>query len=337
MLYHFAFYTLIFQALVFPLLLLWTIYFVAVNLFKPSVRKSREDKKGKEKNLESFSGPAIDAIECNSCHAPLPLSSSLHECEQCGTPFSLPEEWKEIVSRREAAARRLNEAIRYWKKAEWMTSRWVRSALLLLILWLVATPVIILIESNRKADFDAWIDQWGSIGSAVIGISFFTLIFWILILFITRGIISPKRRALLPELDFKKSDAMQDVKSPCEHCNAELTIQKGSFSSVCNYCGTENFRKSFAWKMVGETKKHQQAVSKSLLQAMDAYRSAMEDAVQTPAILVFILIILPFFVIVVPMYLFDLIGEHPWITAGIVFCGITLWFIRDTYFSKAKN
>lgn len=337
MLYHFAFYTLLFQALAFPLLLIWTIYFVVVNLLKPSQPKQKaEDKKSKNEK-EQFNGPHIDACECHNCRAPLPLSSDLKECKQCGTPFSMPAELLEIVSRREVANKRLNEAIRYWKKARRMTSQWLRSGILLLIVWLVATPVIILIESSYRSDFDALIEKWGSIGSALVGISFFTLIFWVLILFITRGIISPKRRALLPELDFKKSDALHDSDMPCEHCNAQLSIEKGNFSVVCNYCGTENFRKSFAWKMLNETKKHQHAVSSSLLQAMDDYRSAVEDALHTPAILIFILIILPFFMVVVPMYLFDLIAEHPFITTFVVVGGIAAWFIRDTYFPAKKK
>ncbi len=314
-----AFVTFIIQGFLFPLLILYTLYFVYKNLFAKS--KSRP-KNSDLKKAVAAPEPAqrLHPLSCAACGGQVMPVNGKRSCGHCGKEVPIPNEYQHLFLLREEATQRLNRAARYWKRANRLTSPWMRWFLLLLALWLFATFFILLTASSERkiTGYEEVVQKLGAVGDWFMGLGVVSIFFWIFILFITRGILSPKIRRHLPvpESDMKLAGQAEDTS--CGTCGGPLHFNAGDLGCVCVYCGTETYRVKLASQLHSRISEGRGRAGASLIEAMQVYEAALDDAIGTPVMLVFILILLPFFFIALPAILWDVITEYPFISAGAV-------------------
>lgn len=322
-----AFITFLLMGLLFPLLFVYTLWFMYKGLTTPG-SPTKSKKKKTQDPKENPAPERIAVLSCSNCNQPLLINTQHQVCSHCATPYTLPAEYLEVFKFREAASEKLEQAERFWKKARFYGSGFMRWFLLLLLLWLPTSFFIIIFRSDDMDVVDAWLENYGAFGKGLVSFSFIAFFFWMLILFITRGIIGEKTRKLIPDLDVSHMDR-QPEKADCITCGAALEIKANAVGCMCMYCGTENYRKQFTWKLREEAKHKHAQTQASLLEAIDAYKAALDDAMGTPAVLMFILVVLPLFLFVIPYLLWNWISSHVLLSALIAISGIAVfYFVR---------
>jgi hypothetical protein len=295
-----AFWTIILQVISFILLLPVTLYLI----FKGSITPALSNKKTDEKEISNPTPdwPKLKPLNCPNCGAGVPLRDQKMSCPNCETSFPVPREYEEIRLFRNEAEKKLKKATGYWNWAVFLTSPWISRGIFLLLVWLIASPVIIgLAESKgNKPSF-----------TILSGGKFFALavvawLFWIFTLFLLSGIISPRTRKLLPTLE-KKENIGTAENANCSQCGGAIQYARSDPATICGYCGVEIYRAQIAWKVRNSVNEIRQKASFSLIEAVSAFREAVDDLVYTPIILMFILVILPAFLFAV-FYLLNLTG-----------------------------
>lgn len=326
--------TFIIQGIMFPVLIIASMVIIYKQLLTPGTKKKvvPDPKAAGRKSPERVGDEKLEPLSCSSCGGPLLVDTEKSTCLHCGSQNAVSPHYLEIFKFRQDAANRLNNAMRYWRKANRLTSPLFRNLLLLLIFWFFAVLFLIVRgAADQELVFsDQLGEKLGAFGEFFYGMSFVALFMWMLILFITRGIIGPKVRKNLPVLESDSALISKDEHAECGTCGGPLHFHAREIGTVCNYCGVETYRVRFSWKLHNQVNEIRKRASFSLLEAMDAYRAAYDDAMGTPVMLVFILIILPFFLFALPVLLWDFITEHPLIATGIglLIGGMIYLFVR---------
>jgi predicted RNA-binding Zn-ribbon protein involved in translation (DUF1610 family) len=327
-----AFITFILMGLLFPVLFVYTLWFMYKGLTTPGSPKKNNKKKSQ--NPKEIPAPErIAVLTCTNCNQPMHINTKHQVCSHCSTPYTLPAEYLDIFKYREAASEKLEQAERFWKKARFYGSGFMRWFLLFLLLWLPICMGVIIFRSEDADIVDRWLHDYGAFGRGLVSFSFIAFFFWMFILFITRGLLGEKTRKLIPDLDVAHMDR-QPENADCMTCGAALEIKANAVGCMCMYCGTENYRKQFTWKLREDAKHKHLQTQASLVEAIDAYKTALDDAMGTPAVLMFILVVLPLFLFVIPYLLWNWITTHVLGSVLLALFGILLFYLIQKWRNK---
>jgi predicted RNA-binding Zn-ribbon protein involved in translation (DUF1610 family) len=325
---HAAVLSLLLQGFLFPLLVLMSLHWLWRAHFEKS--KSRERKQAQPGGKEKKGAHVLRPLKCSSCGAGVPLREVELVCPSCGAPVAAPPHYADIGKLRGEALARLRRAVKYLRRATFFSSNFVRWTLFLVALWLFVVPFFLLIAGSEFRFYDellALLGNWMTF-------SFVSLILWIIILCYTAGMMTRFRQDL-PTIgkDEKTGEAETAV---CSMCGGSIAYDTGDLATVCGYCGVETYRVAVAWRARKSAQRTREAATFSLIEAMQASKEKIDDLVSTPAILILIFIICPFFMIIVPYLAYTYITEHLLISVPVVACLIALgYLLRRFYWRKA--
>lgn len=309
--------TFMLMAFLFPILIIFSLWYIYKSISTPQKSIAKKDKKkGDYKKKEQRDLPErITVLKCSNCSEPLEINTKTKKCAHCTTPYTLPVEYEEIFKYREAAAQKLEKADKFWRKARFFSSGFLSWFLLFMIFWYPISFFLILREPQI---IEGWVGNFGNWAIHFLTFSIFSFIFWMLILLFSYGMVTSKRiRNLIPNLDLSHIDRNPE-KVDCLTCGAGLEMKPNTLGVLCLYCETENYRKRFSWKLRDKTKEKHTETQDSLIEAIDNYKDAVDTAISTPVYLIFIFVILPVFMILIPMLIWNWMQSHILYTTLII-------------------
>jgi hypothetical protein len=119
-------------------------------------------------------------------------------------------------------------------------------------------------------------------------------------------------------------------------CGGSIAYERGDLATVCGYCGVETYRVKVAWQARQRAKHSRQVATFSLVEAMQVSREKVDDLISTPAILIFIFVVCPFFMIFVPYLAYTYVTENLLISIPLIACLFAAgYLLRRFYFRKA--
>lgn len=318
---HAAVLSLLMQGFLFPLLVLMALLWMwRAHLEKGRTRERREAGAGAE---EKEGAHPLRPLKCASCGAGVPLREAGSACPSCGASVAAPPHYADIGRLREEAQERLRRAVKYLRRARFFSSNYVRWTLVLIALWLFVVPFFLLIVGSEFRFYDGlieWLGNWFLY-------SFGSLILWILILCFTAGMLTQVRQGL-PVIGTDEKIGEAET-AACSTCGGSIAYERGDLATICGYCGVETYRVEVAWQARKTAKQTRQAAGSSLVEAMQVSKEKVDDLISTPAILIFIFIVCPFFMIFLPYLAYFYITEEPLIAlpviAGLSATGYLLW------------
>ena len=323
---HIAVLTLLLQGFLFPLLVLMSLHW----LWHARSTKGDSDVKRRAESVEEKKqgGRVLQPLKCPSCGGGVPLREAEMACASCGAPVAAPPHYADIGRLRGEALARLRHAAKYLRRARFFSSNYVRWALFLIALWLFVVPFLMITVGTEFSYYDKFLASLGLWFS----ISFGSLILWILILCFTAGMMSEVRQ-VLPTIEGGEKVGEAEA-AVCSMCGGAVAYEKGDLATVCGYCGVETYRVTVAWQARTSAKQSREVATVSLVEAMQAAREAVDDLVSTPAILIFIFIICPFFMIYVPYLAYTYITEHLLISIPVILCLIACGYLLKRFYWK---
>lgn len=317
--------TFLIQGLVFPIFFVICCRFIYLILTTSDTKKkTKADKTTGTEPKFDISNDILKPLNCDSCGGVLELDSHTKNCNHCNAAVTIPPNYKQIFSLREEATTRLNKAGKYWVRAKRLSAPFVRFLMLFGVLWTFAIlPILLIGSSEGMTGFsDNLIASTGELGSFFFNISCFAWLFWLVILFFSYGMFQPKVLKNLPILESDFSLTSKEEIADCSQCGSHLHFKPNDIGCFCNYCGTETYRVKFSSALYNKANDIRKKASFSLIEAMEAYKKAVDELIETPSMLVLIFIILPFFMVVLPTLLWNWIVEHVVHTVVIVLVGI---------------
>lgn len=260
--------------------------------------------------------PKLKPLNCPACGAGVPLREAEMKCPHCGNLFPVPKEYEQIRRLRADIAAKLGRATRHWNRASILTSRWLTALLLVVtFLHIAALPALAVFEQKEMLGSyeEVFADHL-----TLTTIAVFTWLFWIIILLFTAFYIEPRSRKNLPSL-VEAENLGHAENAECSNCGGAVRYERQDLAAVCGYCGVETYRAKLAWEIRGMTNNVREKANFSLIDAAEAFREACWDLLGTPVFLVSIFITLPFFLIVVPNYLYNYFrDERPLLGIGLL-------------------
>ncbi len=221
-----------------------------------------------------------------------------------------------LVRFRTAERRRLERATTYLRRAI-VVSTYSRRLFLLIALWLCAVPIVLLIGGGELRTYDALIEPIGD----WFGVSFYTLIVWIIVFFAARaptpGIFLPRYRG--------GGNINQIAAAQCSACQDAIEYRKGDMATVCDRCATVSYRVRFAWQGQAAANQSQDAAF-LLKEATRVMGETIDDLISGPTVIIIIFFICPAVLLVVALpfvYLKESLPE--WVTTSL---GV-LWSLLD--------
>lgn len=326
---HIAVITLLLQGFLFPLLVLVSLYWMW--RAQSEKGKSEKTKQAAAVEEEKTSPPTLRPLKCSSCGAGVPLREEEMACPSCGTVVAAPPHYADIGKLRGEALARLRRAAKYLKRAKFFSSKFVRRTLFLLAVWLFVVPFFMLIAGSEFRFYDKFIESLG----VWFPISFGSLILWIIILFYTAGMMTQVRQAL-PTIG-EDGAVGESETAECSTCGGSIAYDKGDLATICGYCGMETYRVTVAWEARQSAKQSRQAATLSLVEAMQVAKEKVDDLISTPAILIFIFIVCPFFMIYLPYLAYIYITENLLISLPVIACLVAVgYLLKRFYFKKGS-
>ncbi|MCD6018112.1 MAG: hypothetical protein K0S53_1233 [Bacteroidetes bacterium] len=284
-------YTFVIQALLFPVLIIFSIY-VMYWLLTNKKRKLHKKQTQALKETDTRQQEVLTPLKCNNCGSILIIDDNNDSCMSCGSTQDVPPHYSAIFKHRKDIEAKIVKAYEYWKKANRITSPFNRGILLFLFFWFITVFIILIItddkEAWRSSDKNFYYSFLQTFGAGSIG----TLFFWALNFLVIRGLIGPKLQKHLPE---KVSDLRTDKEEVinCSQCSAPVHFSEKSVGSVCQYCGAETYRVNFSRKIYHKVTNERTKADFSLIEAMEKFEEAKEDAISSGVILPIIFIVLP--------------------------------------------
>jgi predicted RNA-binding Zn-ribbon protein involved in translation (DUF1610 family) len=255
-------------------------------------KKSTKNKKSKFDLLKKDRLPTLEPINCKSCGAAVPLAEGEMTCPSCGTKTTAPADYFDVAKARNAIVVKIREAAVYLRRAKFLTSRWMRLCLALLVLWIGYSIVMVFVASGRE-NFAPYQDYLfgGSAYEAVTVFGSFTSAFWILSLGFAFLIWSPRVRKTLPKIDMGNNIGKAES-AKCPQCGGGISYEADDLATVCGYCGVETYRAKLAWKLHDVTNTASEMAEFSLIEARRAAKDAVDDVVGTPKVFMVLLILM---------------------------------------------
>jgi predicted RNA-binding Zn-ribbon protein involved in translation (DUF1610 family) len=251
-------------------------------------------------------------------------------CSSCGTLTALPPHYAEIGKLRSEALSRLRRASKYLRRATFFSSNYVRRTLFLVALWLFVVPFFLIIVGSEFRYYDGFIE---SLGDWFL-YSFGSLILWILILCFTAGMLTGVRQAL-PTIGRSEKTGEAET-AECSSCGGSVAYEKGDLATICGYCGVETYRVEVAWRERKLAEQSRRVATLSLVEAMRVSKDKVDDLISTPAILIFIFVVCPFFMILVPYFVYIQIMENLLISIPAIACLAAVgYLLKRSFWPKA--
>ncbi|HEX7177393.1 MAG TPA: hypothetical protein VF240_19200 [Pyrinomonadaceae bacterium] len=224
----------------------------------------------------------------------------------------------------------MRRAAKHLRRARFFSSNYVRWAIFLVAIWLFVVPFFLIIVGSEFRFYDSFIVSLGNWFT----FSFGSLILWILILCFTGGMLS-KVHQELPTIDGGEKVGEAET-AECAMCGGAIAYEKGDLATVCGYCGVETYRVRVAWQARKSATQSRQAATFSLVEAMQVSKEKVDDLISTPAILVFIFVVCPFFMIFVPYLVYTFVTENLLISIPLIVClAVAAYLLKRFYFRKA--
>lgn len=302
---HAAVLTLLVQEFLFPLLLAGSLYWTWRALTEKTKPGREKSTARASKDEEGARVEPLRPLKCQSCGAGVPLRAGESVCPSCGAAAPVPPHYAEIGRLRAESLSRLRLAARYLRRAAFLSSGLVRGALFAAALWLFVIPFFLLIAGSEFRYYDPLLERLG----LWFQFSFGTLIVWIIVLSFTAGMMTKVRR-VLPTFEGAEKAGEAET-AACATCGGAVAYERGDLATVCGYCGVETYRVRVAWRARDAAKRGREEAGASLVGAMQAARGKVEDLIAPPAILIFIFVVCPFLLLVVPYYVYDYFTDHP--------------------------
>lgn len=284
-------YTFVVQALLFPVLIIASIY-VMYWLLTNKKRKLNKKQSQTVNEINTEQQEVLTPLKCNNCGSILIVNDKNNSCMSCGSMQDVPPHYLAIFKHRKDIETKIAKAYEYWKKTNKITSPINRGILLFLFFWFIAVFIILIITDDKEAwtspDRNFYYSFMQTFGAGSIA----TLFFWALNFLVIRGLIGTKLQKHLPEKESNLSTDKKEVIN-CSQCAAPVYFSEKSVGSVCQYCGTETYRVNFSWKMYHKVNNERTKANFSLIEAMEKFEEAKEDAISSGVILPIIFIVLP--------------------------------------------
>lgn len=227
--------------------------------------------------------PTLAPIKCVSCGGSVPLRLRGMRCPACGTPATAPAEWGQTMSLRERAAALLERAERLWSRARLVTAAPVRLTLVVAAPALLALVGLGLFSRLGDSLFAVKLSSSFLAASAFLGgLSLAGALAgyaWYL----------GEVRALLPVPTSPPTESASVSAAQCTTCAGGIEHRGQALSTLCGYCGTENYRAALTGRELGRAHGAQGAARVSLYDAMRqvvALRDRACTALATAALVV---------------------------------------------------
>lgn len=204
--------------------------------------------------------PTLEPIKCGSCGGSVPLKLNGMRCPSCGTGATAPAEWKKTMSVREKTAEFLARAERLWDRARIVSAGPVRLTLALLV------PVVLVLVGiglfSRLGDSLFAV----KLSTAFLGASAFLGGLSLAGALAGYAWYLDDVNALLP---VKATAAPEGTSAAqCTTCAGGIEHRGRALSTLCCYCGTENYRAALTGKELGTARTEKGAAKVSLYDAM---------------------------------------------------------------------
>ena len=225
------------------------------------------DRKGPRSAEVERAIPVLQPLTCDGCQAGLMLRSNLTRCGNCRRPVALTDAYEANARLRDAAQKRLREAVTILRRMMWLGSWTLKGAVVVAGLWLIATPVLFIIDEGT---FTTYEPVFVALGNPVLYALIGTLVLWDLVLLLA-FIHLPAGR----ELPVVRRPARGPDPTNCSKCRAPIEYAWGDLGTVCGYCGTPTFRAGFR--------------ASSLNEGAALYESTIADVVAVPGVVAILL------------------------------------------------
>jgi Zn finger protein HypA/HybF involved in hydrogenase expression len=285
---HLVFWTFIFQTIAFIAVFAAALFFVVREFFGGKSVGKTAAKKTKE-NHSDTELPRLKPLNCVSCGAGLALQIGEMICESCGIKNDVPADYEKIFSLRKDVLRRLTKAESYWRWSHFLTSALVRILIAAVAIWLIISFVLLL-AWETSVEFQAY-QNWfksGVFAETVLFTGIFSNFIWVFALLFLAASLQKKVRKILPEI-VEKEIKDETNAANCPQCGGAIIYENQSLSTVCGYCGIENFRVKFAWKVKNLTNEKRKTATFSLIEAMQNFEDTVFEMLFIPSFLVILL------------------------------------------------
>jgi len=276
--------TFLIQGILFPIFFAVCCRFIYIGLTTPASKEkaTSSDKTTPIASKIDVSNEILKPLNCTSCGGVLEMDSHTKNCNHCGATATIPPNYKQIFILREDATAKLNKAGKNWRKANLLTSSFVRFLMLAMVIWVFSVfPILVVGSAEGMTSFsDNLIAATGEWGAFFYAISWFALLFWVVILFFSYGLFQPKVRKNLPVLESDFSVISKEEIADCSQCGAHLHFKAKDIGCFCNYCGTETYRVKFSSALFNRANDIRKKASFSLIQSMEAYSEAVDDLIE---------------------------------------------------------
>lgn len=185
--------------------------------------------------------------------------------------------------------------------------------------WLFCVPLIMLIGGEWDKRYDPIFERLGPASNLV----FLSIGLWVLVLFFTAMMVTKVRR-VLPTISDRARIAVEEPAS-CSACGGGIRFESGELGTVCGFCGLQSLRPQVIWKARRAAMNDARETERSLAKAKEAAETAIDDLIGTPAIMIFLVVLLPL-LLASPYLLYLAFLEWPAQTAiGVGGSAATIW------------
>ncbi|MBS0656841.1 MAG: ankyrin repeat domain-containing protein [Verrucomicrobia bacterium] len=204
--------------------------------------------------------PTLEPIKCGPCGGSVPLRLHGMRCPSCGTPATAPAEWKKTITLREKTAELLARAERLWERARLVSAAPVRLSLTLLALVLLVLVGIGLFSRLGDSLFAV------RLSTAFVGASAFLGGLSLVAALLGYAFYLGEVQSILPVP--VAAPAETTTTAQCTTCAGGIEHRGRALSTLCGYCGTENYRAALTGRELGVAHTEKGAAKVSLYEAM---------------------------------------------------------------------
>jgi len=239
--------------------------------------------------------PTFDPINCDACGASVPLKEGEMICPNCGVKTAAPANYFDVVRAREAINAKIRESAEYLRRANILTSSWVRIGLAAVVVWIAYSIIAVFVFSSRES-FEPFQEYlFGGKGEIITVFGAFTSAFWVVSLGLAFLIWSPRVRKNIPVIETGTNIANAEA-GICPQCSGGISYRADDLATVCGYCGVEVYRAKLAWKLRNVTNIANKKAEFSLTDAKRAAENAVDEVIGTPKVFMLLLILIAIFV-----------------------------------------